>query len=105
MGRAPGVPLHEYRPIAEVESSASGVELAQLINRDCYGAGWLVRLRPDDWPSARHDFLPAAALPLFAEQMRLDGFDPQAAGGRCSGSREPGKSRPWATAAPVGSKL
>lgn len=85
MGRAPGVPLHEYRPIGEVKSSASSVELAQLINRDCYGAGWLVRLRPDDWPSARHDFLPAAALAVFAEPMRLDGCDPQAAGVRMLG--------------------
>lgn len=52
-----------------------------LINRDCYGAGWLVRLRPDDWPAARAQFLSAAAaLPAFAEQMRLDGFDPQSRG-------------------------
>lgn len=56
-------------------------EQPALINRDCYGAGWLVRLRPDDWTTARHAFLPAAAaLAVFAEQMRLDGFDPQAAG-------------------------
>lgn len=49
-----------------------------LINRDCYGAGWLVRLRPADWPAQRGQFLPAAeALPAFAEQMRLDGFDPE----------------------------
>ena len=52
-----------------------------LINRDCYGAGWLARLRPDDWAAARARFLPAAeALPAFAEQMRLDSFDPQDAG-------------------------
>lgn len=52
-----------------------------LINRDCYGAGWLVRLRPDDWPAARVQCLPAAAaLPAFAEQMRLDGFDPEGRG-------------------------
>lgn len=49
-----------------------------LINRDCYGAGWLVRIRPDDWPAARSGLLSAAAaLPAFAEQMRLDNFDPQ----------------------------
>ena len=49
----------------------------RLINRDCYGAGWMVRLRPADWPAARGAFLAgAAALEAFAAQMRLDGFDP-----------------------------
>ena len=48
-----------------------------LINRDCYGEGWMVRLKPADWPAARGAFLAgAAALAAFAEQMRLDGFDP-----------------------------
>lgn len=48
-----------------------------LINRDCYGEGWMVRLKPADWPTARSAFLAgAAALAAFAEQMRLDGFDP-----------------------------
>lgn len=48
-----------------------------LINRDCYGEGWMVRLKPADWPAARSAFLAgAAALAAFAEQMRLDGFDP-----------------------------
>ena len=31
MCRAPGVPLHEYRLIAEVDEAASGGELAQMI--------------------------------------------------------------------------
>jgi glycine cleavage system H protein len=48
-----------------------------LINRDCYGEGWMVRLRPSDWPAARGGFVTgAAALAAFAAQMRLDGFDP-----------------------------
>ena len=48
-----------------------------LINRDCYGEGWMVRLKPAAWPAARSAFLAgAAALAAFAEQMRLDGFDP-----------------------------
>lgn len=48
-----------------------------LINRDCYGAGWMVRLHPDDWPAARGSFVEGeAALAAFAAQMRLDGFDP-----------------------------
>ena len=49
----------------------------RLINRDCYGAGWMVRLHPADWPAACGAFLAgAAALEAFAAQMRLDGFDP-----------------------------
>lgn len=28
-----------------------------LINRDCYGAGWMIRLRPDDWASAKTKLL------------------------------------------------
>lgn len=48
-----------------------------LINRDCYGEGWMVRLRPDDWAAARARFVSGhAALDAFAERMRLDGFDP-----------------------------
>ncbi|WP_435606303.1 glycine cleavage system protein H [Pseudomonas knackmussii] len=48
-----------------------------LINRDCYGAGWMVRLRPDDWAAARGRFVSGqAALEAFAERMRLDAFDP-----------------------------
>ncbi|MCY1287185.1 Glycine cleavage system H protein [compost metagenome] len=52
-----------------------------LINQDCYGAGWMVRLQPDDWPAARAELLGGeAALAAFAERMRLDGFDPDAPG-------------------------
>lgn len=48
-----------------------------LINRDCYGAGWMVRLKPADWPAVRDGFVQGdAALAAFAAQMRLDGFDP-----------------------------
>lgn len=48
-----------------------------LIHRDCYGEGWLVRLRPDNWPIQRQH-LPQgeAARAALEEQMRLDGFDP-----------------------------
>ncbi|MDF3936828.1 glycine cleavage system protein H [Pseudomonas citronellolis] len=49
-----------------------------LINRDCYGDGWMVRLRPDDWAAARPGFVSGqVALDAFAERMRLDAFDPQ----------------------------
>lgn len=48
-----------------------------LINQDCYGDGWMVRLRPDDWAAARAEFVRGqAALDAFAERMRLDAFDP-----------------------------
>ncbi|MBK3869163.1 glycine cleavage system protein H [Pseudomonas stutzeri] len=48
-----------------------------LINRDCYGSGWMVRLRPENWAAVRHEFpLGAAAQAAIAERMRLDNFDP-----------------------------
>jgi len=53
---------------------------AALINRDCYGEGWMVRLQPRDWNAARAAFLQGeAALAALAERMRLDNFDPQGA--------------------------
>ncbi len=64
-----------------VEGNVRVQEQPALINRDCYGEGWLARIRPDDWPAARASFVSgAAALAAFAEQMRLDNFDPQAPG-------------------------
>lgn len=64
-----------------VESNEALLERPGLINQDCYGAGWLVRLRPRDWPAVRGEFLQSeAALAAFTEQMRLDGFDPQNSG-------------------------
>ncbi|WP_205341193.1 glycine cleavage system protein H [Denitrificimonas caeni] len=48
-----------------------------LINRDCYGEGWMIRLRPDDWESARLYLLRGEkVLAAFAEQAQQDGFDP-----------------------------
>lgn len=48
-----------------------------LINRDCYGSGWMVRLRPENWAAVRDEFpLGAAAQAAIAERMRLDNFDP-----------------------------
>jgi len=64
-----------------VESNQALLAHPGLINQDCYGAGWLVRLRPQDWPAVRGEFLQGeAALTAFAEQMHLDGFDPQDSG-------------------------
>ncbi|MCY1463602.1 Glycine cleavage system H protein [compost metagenome] len=64
-----------------VEGNPRVQEQPALINRDCYGEGWLVRIRPDDWPAALAGFVSGEqALAAFAEQMRLDNFDPQAPG-------------------------
>ncbi|MBA1240428.1 glycine cleavage system protein H [Pseudomonas kunmingensis] len=48
-----------------------------LINQDCYGEGWMVRLQPADWAAVREEFpLGEAAAAAIAERMRLDNFDP-----------------------------
>lgn len=48
-----------------------------LITQDCYGEGWMIRLRADDWAVERSQFLSGeAALSAFMQQMELDGFDP-----------------------------
>ena len=48
-----------------------------LINQDCYGEGWMVRLQPADWVTVRDQFpLGEAAEAAIAERMRLDNFDP-----------------------------
>ncbi|WP_375740336.1 glycine cleavage system protein H [Pseudomonas boanensis] len=67
-------------PLAGViqASNEAVVHRPALINQDCYGAGWMVRIQPDDWASARADFLSGDdALAAFAERMRLDGYDPE----------------------------
>lgn len=61
-----------------VEGNPALLDQPGLINQDCYGAGWLLRLRPHHWPAARGELLQGeAALAAFAEQMQQDGFDPQ----------------------------
>lgn len=48
-----------------------------LINQDCYGEGWMVRLQPADWSVVREQFPQGGdAGPAIAERMRLDSFDP-----------------------------
>ena len=48
-----------------------------LINRDSYGEGWMIRLRPDDWQSAQSSLLRGnKAIAAFVEQAEQDGFDP-----------------------------
>ncbi|MBU0561958.1 MAG: glycine cleavage system protein H [Gammaproteobacteria bacterium] len=53
------------------------LERPALINQDCYGEGWMVRLQPADWVTVRDQFpLGEAAEAAIAERMRLDNFDP-----------------------------
>ncbi len=48
-----------------------------LINRDCYGEGWMIRLRPDDWEGAKSQLLRGEqARAAFVAQAQQDGFDP-----------------------------
>lgn len=60
-----------------LEANDALLQRPGLINRDCYGEGWMVRLHPHDWPTQRSAFLQdEAAMAAFAERMRQDGFDP-----------------------------
>ena len=64
-----------------IASNPDVVRRPALINQDCYGAGWLVRLMPSDWPSARASLLSGqAAQEAFAERMQQDNFDPDTPG-------------------------
>ncbi|HHX36184.1 MAG TPA: glycine cleavage system protein H [Gammaproteobacteria bacterium] len=48
-----------------------------LINRDCYGEGWMIRLRPDNWDKAKSQLMRGEkVLSAFIEQAQQDGFDP-----------------------------
>lgn len=62
-------------------SNPEVVHRPALINQDCYGRGWLVRLMPDDPAQSRAKLLSGeAALQAFAERMQRERFDPQADG-------------------------
>lgn len=66
-------------PIAGIliASNSEVVRRPALINQDCYGAGWMIRLQPSDWANARQQLLTGdAALKAYAERMHLDGFNP-----------------------------
>lgn len=48
-----------------------------LISRDSYGEGWMIRLKPDNWESAKLELLRGKeAIPAFVDQAKQDGFDP-----------------------------
>lgn len=58
-------------------SNEAVVRRPGLINQDCYGEGWMVRMKPDDWAAVRDRFLQGRqALDAFAQRMYLDNFDP-----------------------------
>jgi len=64
-----------------LSSNSEVVRRPSLINQDCYGDGWLVRLRPDGLAQAKEPLLHGeAALQAFAERMLRDRFDPKTDG-------------------------
>ena len=59
--------------VIEVNSALEGDPA--LVNKDPYGAGWLVRLRVDDWAAAEAQLLRNAAVPpAFEAAMNLENF-------------------------------
>ncbi len=57
-----------------VEVNAAVVADVSLVDRDPYGAGWLMRLAPTDWDAAQASLLPSAqyaqwVLPRLAEKL------------------------------------
>jgi glycine cleavage system H protein len=46
-----------------------------LANEDPYGAGWMVILKPADWPSAKPALTPGSQVaPKYEAKMAADGF-------------------------------
>jgi glycine cleavage system H protein len=59
-----------------VEGNLAAKADPALINRDPYGAGWLVRLRVPDWDRVKGELLGGEAIaPAFEAAMALDNFD------------------------------
>jgi len=57
-----------------------------LANEDPYGAGWLVIVKPEDWPSARSTLVPGAQVTgPYEAKMNADGF----AGCACAPGTQP----------------
>ena len=51
------------------------VDRPALANEDPYGAGWMVILRPDDWPSAKAGLVSGPQVgPRYEAKMDADGF-------------------------------
>ena len=50
-------------------------EMPSLINRDPYGAGWIVRMQPADWQAESAHLVTGAAIgPAFTARMDSEGF-------------------------------
>ena len=48
----------------------------QALNTDPYGAGWLVRVRPEQWPPAKAALTPGTAVAEpYRLKMQEEGFD------------------------------
>lgn len=46
-----------------------------LANEDAYGAGWLVVIKPEDWPAAKATLVPGTAVAApYEAKMAADGF-------------------------------
>jgi glycine cleavage system H protein len=59
-----------------VEGNAAATADPTLINRDPYGAGWLLRLRVPDWEQVKVNLVSGDAISVaFEEAMRLDNFE------------------------------
>jgi glycine cleavage system H protein len=58
-----------------VEANDGVVADPKLANRDPYGAGWLIKLRPADWTAAKPGLTPGATVAApYEAKMTADGF-------------------------------
>lgn len=97
--KKPGKPVQAGKSCATVESgkwvgpakTAVGGEVVAVnedlvktpaaANADPYTAGWMVRIRPDDWATVKASLTPgSAAGPAFQAKMAADNFAGCAAG-------------------------
>lgn len=59
-----------------VESHEALMDDPSPVNRDPYGGGWFVLVRPDDWEAAKAGLLfGAAAVAPYVKKMDAEGFD------------------------------
>jgi glycine cleavage system H protein len=59
-----------------VQGNAAAAADPAVINREPYGAGWLVRLNVADWPTVSAPLVTGAAIgPAFEAAMALDKFE------------------------------
>jgi len=58
-----------------IEANDGVVADPKLANRDPYGAGWLIKLRPADWVAAKPGLTPGASVAApYEAKMTADGF-------------------------------